>query len=125
MNTAMVATSAVLNVCGPKDGNRATVQNASRAAPIAKTRRADSGLMLVQRRTRALSYSGGSGRADEAQQLLAAVLADFPGDRAEMPAHGHRGETELARDLERRQPAREELQHLRLALSQRDRDAAD
>src|SRR5437762_13304619 len=67
----------------------------------------------------------GSGRADEPQQLLPAPLPDLPGDRAEMPANRDRRQAELARDLQRRQAAREELQHLRLALGERDRDAAD
>ncbi len=54
---AMAVTSAVDTDCGPTDGKRATVQNASSAAPIAKRKRADVELTPVQRRTRAESYA--------------------------------------------------------------------
>jgi hypothetical protein len=44
---AAVARSAEPNVCGPKAGNRVTIQKASRAAPIAKRTKPDVALTAV------------------------------------------------------------------------------
>jgi hypothetical protein len=54
---AMAVTSAVDTDCGPMDGKRATAQNANRAAPIAKRKRADVELTPLQRGIGAESYA--------------------------------------------------------------------
>jgi hypothetical protein len=44
---AAVARSAEPNVCGPRAGNRVTIQKASKAAPIAKRAKPDVALTAV------------------------------------------------------------------------------